>query len=123
MFSSRWTQIAQAARQLFNPLCAGTIAHRRGLATLGIAAAAEAERLERIGRVASAQMARDGELLHRHPLLIQKTMADKLSDKIQVIIAPPSVSGGFFAASLLGGAMAGAPGRDAATAQAKAEDE
>jgi len=85
-------------------------------------AEAEVDRMERIGRVASAQMARDGELITRHPLLIQKTMADKLSDKIQVIIAPPSASGGFVAAGLLGGA----PGGHAvqATAQAgKPEDE
>jgi hypothetical protein len=35
-------------------------------------------------------------------LLIQKTMADKLSDKITVIIAPPSTSGGFIGSALLG---------------------
>jgi hypothetical protein len=36
-------------------------------------------------------------------LLIQKTLADKLSDKIQVIIAAPPADGGFIGASLLGG--------------------
>jgi len=91
---------AEAAAQARRIEAAGEADSRRKLAE------AEAERLERIGRVASAQMARDGELLHRHPLLIQKTMADKLSDKIQVIIAPPSAGGGFVAASLLGGAAA-----------------
>ena len=40
-------------------------------------------------------------LIAKNPLLIQKTLADKLSDKIQVIVAPPS-SGGFFAGGLLG---------------------
>ena len=35
-------------------------------------------------------------LIAKNPLLIQKTLADKLSDKIQVIIAPPQ-AGGFFA--------------------------
>jgi regulator of protease activity HflC (stomatin/prohibitin superfamily) len=65
-------------------------------------AEAEALRQERLGKVASEQMARDGELITRHPLLIQKAMADKLSDKIQVIIAPPSAGGGFIAAGLLG---------------------
>ncbi|MBL8347839.1 MAG: prohibitin family protein [Rubrivivax sp.] len=108
---------AEGAAQARRIEASGEADSRRKLAE------AEAERMERIGKVASAQMARDGELLHRHPLLIQKTMADKLSDKIQVIIAPPSASGGFVAASLLGGAMAGAQGRDAATAAAKAEDE
>jgi regulator of protease activity HflC (stomatin/prohibitin superfamily) len=65
-------------------------------------AEAEAWRQERLGQVASAQMARDGELITRHPLLIQKAMADKLSDKIQVIIAPPNTGNGFIAAGLLG---------------------
>ena len=46
-------------------------------------------------------MERDGALISKHPLLIQKTMADKLSDKIQVIIAPPNTSG-FIGANLLG---------------------
>jgi regulator of protease activity HflC (stomatin/prohibitin superfamily) len=63
---------------------------------------AEAYRLDRLGKVTSEQMAREGALLTQHPLLIQKTMADKLSDKVQVIIAPPSTSGGFIGASLLG---------------------
>ncbi|HZR34143.1 MAG TPA: SPFH domain-containing protein [Nevskia sp.] len=63
---------------------------------------ADGYRLERLGRIASAQMERDGELLSRHPLLIQKTMADKLSDKVSVIIAPPPASGGFIGSALLG---------------------
>jgi len=63
---------------------------------------AEVYRLEQIGKVASAQLERDGALLTKHPLLIQKTMADKLSDKVSVIIAPPSTSGGFIGAALLG---------------------
>ncbi|MBI5718413.1 MAG: prohibitin family protein [Burkholderiales bacterium] len=110
---------AEGAAQARRIEAAGEADSRRKLAE------AEAERLERIGRVASAQMARDGELLHRHPLLIQKTMADKLSDKIQVIIAPPSMSGGFVAASLLGGAAAAATGAadGTAAARAKLEDE
>jgi len=65
---------------------------------------AEAYRLDRVGKIASEQMARDGALLSRHPLLIQKTVADKLSDKIQVIIAPPGSAGQFIAAGLVGGA-------------------
>ncbi len=63
---------------------------------------AEGYRLERLGKISSAQMERDGELLSRHPLLIQKTMADKLSDKVSVIIAPPPASGGFIGSALLG---------------------
>ena len=63
----------------------------------------EAYRLEMVGKVASAQLERDGALITKNPLLIQKTMADKLSDKISVIIAPPPVGGGFIGSALLGG--------------------
>ncbi|MET3135450.1 regulator of protease activity HflC (stomatin/prohibitin superfamily) [Oxalobacteraceae bacterium GrIS 1.11] len=49
---------------------------------------ADAYRQDLVGKIASAQLERDGALISKHPLLIQKTMADKLSDKISVIIAP-----------------------------------
>jgi len=62
---------------------------------------AEAYRVEELGKVTSAQMARDGELISKHPLLIQKALADKLSDKISVIIAPPG-DGSFIGSALLG---------------------
>ncbi|MDP5238192.1 SPFH domain-containing protein [Uliginosibacterium sp. 31-16] len=65
---------------------------------------AEAYRVEVIGKASTAQLERDGALISKHPLLIQKTMADKLSDKIQVIIAPPNTSG-FIGANLLGSAQ------------------
>ncbi len=65
-------------------------------------AEAEAWRLERVGKVNAEQMAREGELVTRHPLLIQKALADKLSDKVQVIIAPPPANGGFIGETLLG---------------------
>jgi hypothetical protein len=90
--------------------------------------------MDRVGRINAEQMAREGELISRHPLLIQKTMADKLSDKIQVIIAPPSADGGFVGAALLGGhqrervlnASTGAAERHAAAdaaAESKEEDQ
>jgi regulator of protease activity HflC (stomatin/prohibitin superfamily) len=63
---------------------------------------AEAYRMDRVGRMNGEQMAREGVLLSRYPLLIQKTVADKLSDKIQVIIAPPGTDGKFIAAGLIG---------------------
>lgn len=63
---------------------------------------ADAYRQELVGKVSSAQLERDGALLTKHPLLIQKTMADKLSDKISVIIAPPPADGGFIGSALLG---------------------
>ena len=72
---------------------------------------ADAYRIEVTGKANSAQMARDSALIAKNPLLIQKTLADKLSDKIQVIVAPPS-AGGFFAGGLLG--MQGRNGTPAA---------
>jgi regulator of protease activity HflC (stomatin/prohibitin superfamily) len=66
---------------------------------------ADAYRLEATGKATTEQMAREAVLLQKNPLLIQKTLADKLSDKIQVIIAPPQ-AGGFFAGNLLGGTPA-----------------
>ena len=63
---------------------------------------AEAYRLERVGKANAEQMQREGSLITQHPLLIQKALADKLSDKIQVIVAPPPADGGFIGAPLLG---------------------
>lgn len=63
---------------------------------------AEAYRVAQVGKANAAQMASEGALLTQHPLLVQKAMADKLSDKVQVIIAPPG-SGGFIGSALLGG--------------------
>ena len=80
---------------------------------------AEVYRLDKVGKSTSEQMAREGALITRHPLLIQKTMADKLSDKIQVIIAPPPADGGFIGSALLG--SRNTPASRATTA--KAEDD
>jgi regulator of protease activity HflC (stomatin/prohibitin superfamily) len=63
---------------------------------------AEVYRLDRMGRSNAEQMAREGELLDRHPLLIQKTLADKLSDKVRVIIAPAGTDGRFLGSGLIG---------------------
>lgn len=73
-------------------------------------AEAEAYRMEQLGQVASTQLERDGALISRYPLLIQKTLADKLSDKISVIIAPAPAEGGFIGANLLGANTAARPG-------------
>jgi regulator of protease activity HflC (stomatin/prohibitin superfamily) len=67
-------------------------------------AEAEAYRLQKVGVANSEQMAREGALVSAHPLLIQKTLAEKLSDKIQVLIVPPHAQGERFGANLLGGA-------------------
>lgn len=69
---------------------------------------AEAYRVAQVGKANAGQMATEGELLTRHPLLVQKAMADKLSDKVQVIIAPPG-SGGFIGSALLAGVQPAQP--------------
>ncbi len=81
-------------------------------------AEAEAFRMDRLGKVNAEQMAREGTLVTRYPLLIQKTLADKLSDKIQVIIAPPPTNGDFIGAALLGGSR----NAQAGSASVAAED-
>jgi regulator of protease activity HflC (stomatin/prohibitin superfamily) len=63
---------------------------------------AEAYRQDKIGRVASEQMSREGSILTRHPLLVQKAMVDKLSDKVNVIIAPSGTDGRFLGAAIAG---------------------
>ena len=85
-------------------------------------AEAEAFRMEKVGQANAEQMAREGSLISKHPLLIQKTLADKLSDKVQVIIAPPGSGGGFLAANLLGGGQP-AGRAEAQHASAKSEEE
>ena len=81
---------------------------------------AEAYRLERVGKVNAEQLEREGALITKHPLLIQKTLADKLSDKIQVVIAPPPTDGGFIGANLLGGQSIAQNRNAAKAAQAQA---
>jgi regulator of protease activity HflC (stomatin/prohibitin superfamily) len=63
---------------------------------------AEAYRLDLVGKANAGQMEREGALVARYPLLIQKTLADKLSDKVQVIIAPLPAAGKFLGSSLIG---------------------
>ena len=79
-------------------------------------AESDAYRMEVTGKAASEQLARESRLIKDNPLLIQKTLADKLSDKIQVIVAPPT-AGGFFASGLIG------PTPAPARASAETEDE
>jgi regulator of protease activity HflC (stomatin/prohibitin superfamily) len=65
---------------------------------------AEAYRLELVGKANAGQMEREGALIAHYPLLIQKTLADKLSDKVQVIIAPTPEAGKFIGSNLVGAA-------------------
>jgi regulator of protease activity HflC (stomatin/prohibitin superfamily) len=77
---------------------------------------AEAYRLDLVGKANSGQMEREGVLVTQYPLLIQKTLADKLSDKVQVIIAPMPAAGKFIGSSLLGDQSPVNPIDDAAAA-------
>ena len=77
---------------------------------------AEAYRLDLVGKANAGQMEREGALVARYPLLIQKTLADKLSDKVQVIIAPLPAAGKFIGSSLLGDQGPANPVDDAAAA-------
>ena len=77
--------------------------------------------LAQLGQVAAAQMAREGQLISRHPLLVQKALVDKLSDKVQVIVAPPGMPGQLFAH--LSGSTPGAPTDQPADPVAPAADE
>jgi regulator of protease activity HflC (stomatin/prohibitin superfamily) len=83
---------------------------------------AEAYRLELVGKTNAGQMEREGVLLAHYPLLIQKTLADKLSDKVQVIIAPTPAAGQFVGANLIG--ASGTPGamREPADGRARADE-
>ncbi|MDR1424451.1 MAG: prohibitin family protein [Azoarcus sp.] len=63
---------------------------------------AEAYRLDQVGRANSEQMARVGAVVTKNPLLIQQTLAEKLSDKVQVIIAPPGTDGRLITDNLIG---------------------
>ncbi len=85
---------AEAAAQARRIEAAGEADSRQKLAD------AEVYRLERVGQANALQMGREGALLNKHPLLIQKTLADKLADKVQVIVAPPGTDGRLFAGLL-----------------------
>ena len=63
---------------------------------------ADAYRLDVISKSHTDELARESTLIAANPLLIQKAFADKLSDKIQVVVAAPG-SDGFFGANLLPG--------------------
>jgi regulator of protease activity HflC (stomatin/prohibitin superfamily) len=82
---------------------------------------AEAYRLETVGKSNAGQMEREGALIARYPLLIQKTLADKLSDKVQVIIAPTPAPGQFLGSSLVGLAAASGAGPTPVPASSEGE--
>lgn len=88
---------AEAAAQARRIEAQGEADARRRLAD------AEAYRLDKVGRTNAEQLAREGTVLSRHPLLVQKAFAERLSERLQVIIAPPPADGGFIGTNLVGG--------------------
>lgn len=108
---------AEATAQARRIEAAGEADSRRKLAD------AEAYRVDTLGKLQSEQMARDGALITKHPLLIQKTLADKLGDKVQVIIAPPPADGGFIGSTLLGSSRAQTTARADASTQDTTQEE
>lgn len=63
-------------------------------------AEADAYRIEVTGKAKTDQFAREAAIIGQNPLLVQKAFAEKLSERLQVVIAPPAASG-FFAQHLL----------------------
>ena len=61
---------------------------------------ADAYRMDVTSKAHTEELARESTLIAANPLLIQKAFADKLSDKIQVVVTAPG-SDGFFGANLL----------------------
>ncbi len=115
---------AEAQRQARVKLAEGEAQARR-IEAEGEAAArqkladAEAYRITQLGQASTSQMSREGQLISRHPLLVQKALVDKLADKVQVIVAPPGTSGQLFAH--LTGPLPGAP-RDNHRTRDRSED-
>lgn len=76
-------------------------------------AQAEANRIHVTAAATDAEMEAEGKLLNQSPLLINKIIAERLSDKIQLVMVP-SDGKFFFANDLfrgLGGGLAGGPQR------------
>jgi regulator of protease activity HflC (stomatin/prohibitin superfamily) len=89
-------RVAEGAAQARRIEAAGEADSRQKLAD------AEAYRQDKIGRITSEQMSREGSILSKHPLLVQKAMVDKLSDKVTVIVAPSGTDGRFLGAAIAG---------------------
>jgi hypothetical protein len=70
--------------------------------------------MEKVGQAGANRWRAKARCCRAIRCLIQKTLADKLSDKVQVIIAPPAAAAGFLAANLPRG---GAPSAVRAEAQ------
>src|SRR5262249_40990217 len=74
-------------------------------------AEADAYRIDVTGKAQTEQLARESRLIGENPLLIQKAFADKLSDKIQVIVASPDSAGEVLTGGLARAQLAKAVGK------------
>jgi hypothetical protein len=68
---------------------------------------AEANRIRLLAKADAERMASEADLLNKSPLLINKIVAERLSDKIQVVMVP--ADGKFFFASDVFKGLAGNP--------------
>ncbi len=68
----------------------------------------EENRIRRVANANSEKMRLEAEVLRQNPMLIQKIIAERLSDKVQIMMVPADVKN-FFATDVLRSAMA-APG-------------
>lgn len=85
-------------------------------------AEADANRIRVTSAATDAEMAAEGKLLNKSPLLINKIIADRLSSKIQLVMVP-SDGKFFFANDLfrgLGGRLNGGPQREGGSAMSSA---
>ena len=69
----------------------------------GLLAEAEAKRIRLTAAADAERMAGEAKVLRSNPLLINKIMAEKLSDKIQIMMVP--ADGKFFLSDMMRGAM------------------
>lgn len=71
-------------------------------------AAADADNVRLTSAADAERLRQEAEVLKRNPMLIQKIIAERLSDKLQIIMVPTD-GRNFFAADVLRSAFAGAP--------------
>jgi regulator of protease activity HflC (stomatin/prohibitin superfamily) len=75
---------------------------------------ADAYRLDVTGKAQSEQMAREADIIGKNPILVQKAFAEKMSEHLQVVVAPAEAAAAFFQAGGIKVAPAQAPARAAA---------
>ena len=71
-------------------------------------AAADADNVRLTSAADAERLKQEADILKRNPMLIQKIIAERLSDKLQIIMVPTD-GRNFFAADVLRSAFAGAP--------------